>query len=124
MKYKLRERRNPSNPAAPHTWHVSPITSGKANFKDFAKLLAEKTSLDPKEIEKVLYGFFDELPEVLKAGKNVKLGNFGSVRLTVSSKGVVNKEDFSESNVEAVRVIFAPSKELKQQLATTVLERE
>jgi predicted histone-like DNA-binding protein len=124
MKYKLRERRNPSNPAAPHTWHVSPVSSGKSNLKDFAKLVAEKSLVDPKDVEKVLNNFFDELPEFLKNGKNVKLGNFGSVRLGVTSKGVANKDDFSDASPKTVRVIFAPCKELKKSLASTPLVRE
>jgi predicted histone-like DNA-binding protein len=124
MKYKLRERRNPSNPTAPHTWHVSPVSSGKSSIKDFAKLLAEKSSLDPKEVEVVLNDFFDELPNFLKDGKNVKLGNFGSVRLGVTSKGVANKDDFSDATATTVRVVFAPCKDLKQSLASTPLERE
>jgi nucleoid DNA-binding protein len=64
----------------------------------------------------VLSNFIDELPTFLKHGMSVQLGNFGTMRLTISSDGVEEGKPFTVNHIKGVRVIFTPSVEFKDSL--------
>ena len=48
-------------------------------------------------------------------GKSVKLGDFGSFRLSLSSEGAEDKKKFNTAKIEP-KVIFTPSTEFKEKL--------
>jgi predicted histone-like DNA-binding protein len=92
MKYKIIERQNLQRPNDPKKWHTCPVKSGKITIKDFAKEIAGRSWLIRGDIENVLSNFLDELPTFLKMGMSVQLSDFGTLRLTVSSEGLENKD--------------------------------
>ncbi|MDR0714874.1 MAG: HU family DNA-binding protein [Bacteroidales bacterium] len=116
MKYKLIERVNPANPADPKKWYASPVNAGKFTIKNFAKEIAGRSSLTRGDIENVLNNFLDELPVFLKLGMSVQLGEFGTLRLGISSEGTDTKEQFSAAKIRNVKIIFTPSSALKTSL--------
>ena len=124
MKYRLVERRNPSKPEAPKKWHINPVSAGKVSVRDFSKEIAGRTTIKRGDIETVLSNFIELLPAFIQEGKSVKLGDVGTIRIGVSSEGVLYKSQFSLGKIKGVRVIFTPSKELKKKLATTTFEAE
>ena len=115
MKYKLIEKGNPSQPAAPKKWYPNAVNAGKFTVSDFAKEIAGRSSLTRGDIENVLTNFLDELPTFLKVGMSVQLGNFGTVRLSLSGEGAENAAAFNAATI-AAKVIFTPSVELKNGL--------
>jgi predicted histone-like DNA-binding protein len=90
--------------------------------RDFAKEIAGRSSLTRGDIENVLNNFLDELPTFLKIGMSVKLGEFGTLRLTLSSEGTPSKEEFTAAKIKGVKVVFTPGAELKKSLADTTYE--
>jgi predicted histone-like DNA-binding protein len=122
MKYKVIERGNPLQPAAPKKQYASPVNAGNFTIKDFAKEISGRSSLTRGDIENVLSNFLDELPTFLKLGMSVKLGNFGTIRLNLQSEGVEQGHRFDGSKIKGVKVIFTPSSELKKDLADTSFE--
>ena len=68
--------------------------------------------------------FLDELPEYLKDGKSVQLGEFGTVRCSFFSKGVDKPEDVNASLVKSIRVVFSSGVQLKHQLSDMSFEEE
>ncbi|MDR2425353.1 MAG: HU family DNA-binding protein [Prevotellaceae bacterium] len=115
MKYKIVEKANPQN-RDQKKWYAIPVNTGKFGIKEFSKEISGRSSLTRGDVENVITNFTDELPTFLKLGMSVKLGNFGTLRLTLSSEGVENKDDFNASNIKGARVIFTPSTELKKEL--------
>ena len=73
--------------------------------------------------EGVIKAAWDAAGEVIKAwateGHNVPLPGLGSMRFGVRSKSVQNVEDVKTSLITARRVIFTPSKEVKDELQET-----
>jgi predicted histone-like DNA-binding protein len=122
MKYRLIERRNPLKPAVPKKWYASPVNAGKFTVKDFAKEIAGRSSLTRGDIENTLDNFLEELPTFLKIGMSIQLGEFGTLRLSLSSEGTDTSEAFNASCIKGVKVIFTPSPELKKSLEDTPLE--
>ena len=73
--------------------------------------------------EGVIKAAWDAAGEVIRTwateGHNVPLPGLGSMRFSVRSKSVQNVEDVKTSLISARRVIFTPSKEVKDELQAT-----
>jgi predicted histone-like DNA-binding protein len=123
MRFRLVKRVNPQKKEE-SKWYANPVNTGTYNIKDFSKDIEGRSSLTRGDIENVLTNFTDEIPKLLKIGMSVKLGEFGTLRLTLSSEGTENKEDFNVYKIKGAKVIFTPSPELKSQLQKITLEEE
>jgi predicted histone-like DNA-binding protein len=121
MRYRLVKKPNPQR-REEQKWYASAVNVGKFTIKDFAKEIAGRSSLTRGDIENVLNNFLDELPTFLKVGMSIKLGEFGTVRLTLSSEGTELPEDFNASKIKNVKVVFTPSADLKKQLEDITFE--
>lgn len=82
---------------------------------DIAKDIAGRSSLTRGDIENVLFNFIDQLPSYLRDGFSVQLGEFGTMRLTLSSEGALNEKAFKTETIKP-RVTFTPGVELKAAL--------
>jgi predicted histone-like DNA-binding protein len=105
-------------------WYANAIISGRITLSELAKEISGRSSLTKGDTENVLSNFVDELPTFLKLGMSIKLGDLGSLRLTISSEGVDNREDFTRNNIKGVKIVFTPSPELKKALENIHLEEE
>jgi predicted histone-like DNA-binding protein len=124
MQYKVIERTNPQKRGKQKKWYANSVKSGNVTAKAIAKEIAGRSSLTRGDIESVLSTFLDELPTHLAMGKSVKLGELGSLRLSISSEGVDSSEEFSVSNIKGMKVIFTPSVDLKKALKDIHFEKK
>ena len=69
----------------------------------------------------VLYNFIDCLPHYLRDGFSIQLGEFGSMRVTLSSKGAETEKAFKTETIKP-RVVFTPGTELKRELSVNSYE--
>ena len=115
MKIKLIERRKPGTKTGPGKFYASPVNVGKKNLRDIAHDIAGRSSLTRGDIENVLANFMDCLPHYLRDGFSVQLGEFGTMRLTLSSEGAATVKAFKTETIKP-RVTFTPGVELKAAL--------
>ena len=115
MKIKLIERRKPGTKTGPGKFYASPVNVGKKNLRDIAHDIAGRSSLTRGDIENVLSNFMDCLPHYLRDGFSVQLGEFGTMRLTLSSEGAATVKAFKTETIKP-RVTFTPGVELKAAL--------
>ncbi len=114
MKIKMVPRKNPQKKSEVK-YYASPINAGKKTLRDIAKDIAGRSSLTRGDIENVLTNFMECLPSYLRDGFSVQLGEFGTVRLTLSSEGALNEKAFKTETIKP-RVTFTPDVELKAAL--------
>jgi predicted histone-like DNA-binding protein len=124
MKYRVVRKVNPRNPAGPKLKYASPVNAGKLTLKELAKEIAGRSSLTRGDIENVLSNFLEELPTFLKIGMSIQLGDFGTLRLSLSCESVDEDTEFTVANIKGVKVIFTPSPEFKEILKSISLEEE
>ena len=115
MKIKLIERRKSGTKTGPGIFYASPVNVGKKNLRDIAHDIAGRSSLIRGDIENVLSNFMDCLPHYLRDGFSVQLGEFGTMRLTLSSEGAATEKAFKTETIKP-RVTFTPGVELKAAL--------
>lgn len=115
MKIKLVQRANPANRASVK-YYANAVNAGKKDLKTIAKAISGRSLLTRGDIENVLSNFVDELPELLKDGFSIQLGEFGTMRLSLSSEGADTPEAFNTGSISS-KVIFTPGTELKKELS-------
>ena len=124
MKYKKMSKKNPMNRDLPPKYYAVPVSSGNVTLDTLASRIERLSSLSKGDILNVLSGFLEEMPEYLKDGKSVKLGDFGTMRLSFSSEGVDTEEEVNAGLIKEIRVIFTPGVKLKDELKRTSFEEQ
>jgi predicted histone-like DNA-binding protein len=114
MKIKMVPRKNPQKKSEVK-FYASPVNAGKKTLRDIAKDIAGRSSLTRGDIENVLTNFMECLPSYLRDGFSVQLGEFGTMRLTLSSEGALDEKTFKTETIKP-RVTFTPGVELKAAL--------
>ena len=122
MKYKLIKRTNPRDKKE-EKWYASPINEGKITKTDVAKEIVNLSSLSRGDVSNVIENLLDTMPKYLLMGKSINLGEFGTLRLSFSSKGVNKPEEFNTNLIKGAKIIFTPSVELKKILKDLRFEK-
>jgi predicted histone-like DNA-binding protein len=108
------ERGNPSNASAPKLWYPVLKSTGLVKEKEVAKLLADETTLNPKEAEMAVSQLMKVVANLLLNGKTVQLGSLGSFRATAHSEGAATEAEVSANQIKNLNVRFTVSEELKE----------
>lgn len=113
--FKLVQRStNPSDANAPKKWYAMAQSSGTANITELCTLIAARSTVSSADVKAVLDNLNFVIDFQLKSGRIVRMGELGSFRLSLSSKGVTNKGDFSPSMLKTPKIIFTPGTLLKE----------
>ena len=123
MKYRLVKRVNPRE-RKEEKWYASPVNDGKITKTDIAKEIVNMSSLSRGDVSNVIENLLDTMPKYLLMGKSINLGEFGTLRLSFSSKGVEKPEEFNTGLIKGAKIIFTPSVELKKILSDLRFEKE
>lgn len=86
MKYRIVKRLNPQNNEE-SKFYAAPQYMEELAVKDLAKDISDACTLNVTDVEAVLTSLVRKLPMYLKNGFKIRLGNFGRVKLSFSSKG-------------------------------------
>ena len=124
MKFRIVAKKNPQDKQAPIKYYANAVNLGAVTTREIAEAIAGRSSLTRGDIENVLENFLDELPFLLKKGFSVQLGDFATVRLTISSGGSDTVEDFSTDLIKGVNTVFTPSKDFKRGLEDIKFEKD
>ena len=110
------EQVNPSNSSAPKMYYARIVKSKEANIRDLVADISHSSSVNASDVMAVLESFIELLPRYLGSGYRVKLGDFGSFRLTASSNGENTAEEVTSRSIRALNIRFSPGAVLKNRL--------
>ena len=116
VKYTLVERYNPYKPGEPLKIYAQAVSAGETNLKQLSKAISMQSTVNQADIIGVLYALMQQLVIELDAGRIVRLDDFGSFQLAISSGGAEAKKTFSKALIRKSRIIFRPGPELKNML--------
>lgn len=113
--YKLVQRfSKPGDPTSQKKWYAMAQSTGSAGMTELCMLIAARSTVSSADVKAVLDNLNFVIDFQLKSGRTVRLGELGSFRLSVSSKGVADKEAFTSSLLKAPRIIFTPGEALRE----------
>ena len=124
LKYKLIQRANPGDRTKPAKWYASPTSRGRKSIKQISNDVSGSSSVSRGDIQNVILSLVDQIPKYLVDGQSVELGELGTLRISFSSEGVDNKEDFNTSKIEKAKIVFTPSTAMKEILSGLHFEAE
>ena len=93
---------NPGDAESAKKWYPRVKTLSLATEKEVARLISDETTLNPKEAEMALAQMSKVALNLLKSGRSVRLGDWGSISVTVSAKGADTEEDCGPKNITKV----------------------
>lgn len=112
--YKLVQRYSkPGDKTSVKKWYATSKSTGTASLDELCLLIAQRSTVSSADVKAVLDNLNFVIDFQLKSGRTVKMGELGCFRLSVSSSGVENKEDFSTSLLKAPRIVFTPGSTLQ-----------
>ena len=120
MKIRLVPKKNPQK-REEVKFYANPVNVGRKTLDDIARDISGRSSLTRGDISNVLYNFIDCLPHYLRDGFSIQLGSFGSMRVTLASKGAETEKAFKTETIKP-RVVFTPGRELKSELSVNSYE--
>jgi len=116
-------RRNPVDPSAPKKYYASPVYNGKITKKEIADDLVLISSLSRGDISSVIENLLDSVPKFMLRGYSVQLGELGTLRISFSSEGVDNPDDFTVAMVKGKRIVFTPGPAFRDILNRLSIEK-
>ena len=110
------QRVNPSDLEQPKKWYVTQVTATQVDESQIALDMADGTTLDPSEAMMALRQLRKVLLRRLLSGESVRMGNWGSFSVTLTSTGVEDKKKLTANLIKSVNLNFQPDKTFKEEL--------
>lgn len=118
INYSLTQRVNLKDANAPRKFYAIAKSSGEETTRQLASEISKRTSLSSVDVLAVIEAFIDLIPERVADGKIVRLGEFGSFSVTISSEGVEKAEEFTSALIRGNSLNFRPGKLVQKVLDT------
>ena len=118
IKYRVLERRNPSDLDLPAKFYAKAVTHEVIGIDELCELIADQSTVSETDVLAVLNSLEKNVIRQIKKGNLIQLGRLGSFQLSLKSAGSDLATDVTASNVLRKRIIFRPSKRMRNALAT------
>ena len=112
MLYYLVSRRNPLK-REEIKWYAQPVRVRPIELQTLAIDIESRTTLSRADVKGLLDAVEHELIAQLAAGNRVALGDLGSFKLKIRSRGEKEKKKFTPKNILGTRVLFRCSTKLR-----------
>jgi predicted histone-like DNA-binding protein len=117
IKFKVIERGQPGIAGGGEKkFYASPVMEGETNLNDLTKAIEKICTVNGADIRAVLYALVDVSVDRLSNGSIVRLGDLGSLRMSLSSEGMATAEEVKSTSVKGASVIFTPGTKIKEML--------
>ena len=123
VKFNVVERGNPQKPTDPKKFYASTQADGEITLKALSKRGASMSTVNAADMLAANEIMIQVMCEELAQGKIVRLGDFGSFQLIVSSNGEAKATDVNAKTVKSVKVQFRAGKDLKAMLNNVTFEK-
>ena len=124
LKYRLVQKGNPAKPDDPKKYYANAVTRGDISLRELAEEIAEISTVSVVDTMAVIESLLQIIPRHVTDGEIVRLGDFGSFSVRISSEGATSEGDFSTTLIKGVKLSFRPGKELKKSLDNAEFEKE
>ncbi|UOQ70256.1 HU family DNA-binding protein [Hymenobacter cellulosilyticus] len=110
IEYSLAERGNPAKPNEAKKFYASAKSTGETTVRDLAERISDISTVSTVDVMAVLEALFQTVPRELTSGRIVRMGEFGSFRVTLRGEGAESVKTFDASLITDVNVSFNPGR--------------
>jgi len=98
-------------------------SSGEMDFRAICEAISDRGTVIKGDVMAALEGCIHVMGQALKEGKIVRLGDFGTFQIGLSSEGTLLEKDFITSKIKKARIRFRPGIDLAQMLAVLSFQK-
>lgn len=121
IKYKAVEKPLPSKNEK--KWYASANMVGEKTLEGLTTDIEKISTVSGADIRAVLYALVDVMTTSLSDGQIIRLGELGSMRVSISSEGKDKAEEVIASSIKGAKVLFTPSDKIKKMLNNLKYEK-
>ncbi len=121
--YSVVSRKNPRQPELPCLFYAQAQARGEADIRSLSDRIELMCTVTRADVMAVLVALESVIKECLSNGEIVRLGDLGSLQLSLSSKGAGSKKEFTTSLIDKTRILFRPGETLSAMQKTLHFER-
>ncbi|UOB16420.1 HU family DNA-binding protein [Abyssalbus ytuae] len=99
-------------------YYATGITTGETNIEALTTRIEKISTVSGADVRAVLYALVDVATDELAEGRIVRLGDLGSMRVSISSHGHDTPEEVTAHSVKNQKVLFTPGSKIKNMLKT------
>ncbi|MDO4702885.1 HU family DNA-binding protein [Tannerella sp.] len=124
IKYKVIERGEPGVAGGgTKKFYASANVTGEKSLAGLTRDIEKISTVSGADIRAVLYALVDTMTGALSEGQVVRLGELGSLRVSISSEGKEKEKEVTPATIKQARVVFTPGKAIKDMLETVTYEK-
>jgi predicted histone-like DNA-binding protein len=124
VKFKAVEIGKPGDKAAPKKFYPRQVYSGDVKVREMSADIAEISTVSQIDTKAVLEALFMLIPKYAGQGKIVRLGDLGSLYISVGGEGVDSADKVTANQINKVKLNFRPGKLVKKTLDNIEFEKE
>lgn len=115
LKYNVLARKNPINKSV--KYYAQLTSPNPINCQQLSTVISEKCTVTIPDVKAVLSALEQEIINYLRNGASVRLGDLGTFRATLTTRGAATRKDFVAKNIERVNVRFLASSNMRHKLS-------
>ena len=115
MQYKVVTRKNPINKTK--KFYPALVSPQPVDKTKIIERIEKRCTLASADVKAVLDALEVELIDCLQEGWSVRLGDFGSFRVSLRTKGKDKPEDVQAEHILSTHVVFTPSTRIRRALS-------
>lgn len=124
IKFKVIERGQPGVAGGGEKkFYASANVTGEMTLSKLTKRIEQISTVNGADIRAVVYAMVEVMKDSLADGQVVRLGELGSLRISISSEGKLTAEEVNANAISGSKVVFTPGKEIKELLPTLSYEK-
>ena len=104
-------------------FYASAQSNGDLTLAGLTRLIEKSSTVSGADIRAVLYAMVEAMEGALENGQIVRMGDLGSLRVSLSSNGEATADAVKASSVNNARVIFTPGKGIRKMLSDLSFEK-
>lgn len=124
IKFNVIQRRNLQKPTEPQKWYATAIGDGESNLNDLAQYASETSTVSKADILAVLESTLSKVSKDLAAGKIVRVGDYFTLQMSLSSEASDNKEEVNASKIKSTKINFRPGKMLSDMIKLATYQKK
>ncbi|MDR0333203.1 MAG: hypothetical protein LBI15_07025 [Dysgonamonadaceae bacterium] len=97
-------------------FYAKPVQGREITLEALTKAIERKSTLSGADIRAVLYAMVEQAVDGLAEGRIIRLGEMGSLRISISSEGRDTPEEVTSSVIKKTGIIFTPGKKIQNML--------
>lgn len=121
--YSVVARKNPRQPDEPAKFYAQAQARGEMGIREIAERIQRECTVTRADTMAVLTALEDVVSEGLQSGEIVRLGELGSLQVSLSGQGAEAEDKYHDGLIERARILFRPGTTLRNGLGTLAYER-